>query len=328
MSAITRVGALLLAGCGVLAAALAFAACGGGSKETPLVVYEARAAKGEAGAPSYTPEEGGTDEYTQVYVADAKKGTTKRVTDGAYNSGNPAWSPDRSRIIFKSDRDNQPGRDDIYTMKADGSDVRRLTETPEIREWTPKYSPDGRTVVYVRVVPREGTFLALMDADGGNQRQVAGPYAFAEFPAWKKDGSQVYFSAIERGRNDADIYAYDIASGAVTAVVSSPAADVCPHFTHDGKTLTYASVAPGGDTNVDLFAHDMTSGGAAGPEVDRRLTDDPAVDDYGNPSPDDREIVYINKSGASADLWLMSRDGSNKRPLVVTPDLDENVPDW
>ena len=304
-------------------------ACGGGSKTAALVVYEAKAAKGGPGAPSYTPEEGDTDGYTQVYVADAKKGTTRRVTDGAYNSGNPAWSPDRSRIIFKSDRDNQPGRDDLYTMKADGSDVRRLTETPDIREWTPKYSPDGKTIVYVRVVPREGTFLALMDADGGNQRQVAGPYAFAEFPAWKKDGSQVYFSAIERGRNDADIYAYDIASGAVMPVVSSPAADVCPHFTHDGKTLTYASVAPGGDgDNVDLFAHDMTGGGAPGPDVDRRLTDDPAVDDYGNPSPDDREIVYIHKSGASADLWLMSRDGSNKRPLVVTPDLDENVPDW
>src|SRR5581483_4202924 len=109
-------------------------ACGGGSKTAALVVYEAKAAKGGPGAPSYTPEEGDTDGYTQVYVADAKKGTTRRVTDGAYNSGNPAWSPDRSRIIFKSDRDNQPGRDDLYTMKADGSDVRRLTETPDIRE--------------------------------------------------------------------------------------------------------------------------------------------------------------------------------------------------
>ena len=38
----------------------------------------------------------------------------------------PAWSPDRRRIAFHSDRD---GDWEIYTMNSDGSDVIQLTHS-------------------------------------------------------------------------------------------------------------------------------------------------------------------------------------------------------
>jgi Tol biopolymer transport system component len=124
--------------------------------------------------------------------------------------------------------------------------------------------------------------------------------------------------------------------------ISTPAPDVCPHFAHDGTTLTYATTPPGEPKNIDLFAHDLSSDDTSGAH-DARLTDDAGVDDYGNPSPDDKTIVFVSNrddpgetyseepnapSAANNDLYLMNRDGKHQRQLTDTPDARENVPDW
>jgi Tol biopolymer transport system component len=314
----------------LLASALTLAACGGGgSGPQPLIVYEAKSL---------------TDNTTNVWTIDAKTGASKQLTFGESFDGNPGWSPDHKRIIFSSDRDSAPGKDDLYVMNADGSSVTRLTNTPDVTEWSAKFSPDGKRVAYVAAAS-DGYYLALMDPDGSNQQRVAGPYRFAEFPAWRRDGvNEVFFSAIEQSRSDADIYSYDLDTHEVQTRISTPAADVCPHFTHDGKTLFYASVAPGesNQDNVDLFTHDLSSADTSGAH-DTRLTDDPGTDDYGNPSPDDKQVVFISTrenpgeaydsnpnapSAGNTELYLMDRDGKNQRPLTHTPNSRENVPDW
>ncbi len=308
-------------------ALVASAVCGGGTttSKQPFIVYESRDAQ----------------KATNVWTVDADTGATKQLTSGSRFDGNPGWSPDHRRIIFSSDRDSDPGTNDLYTMDASGGDVRRLTNSPGESEWSAKFSPDGRRVAYV-VNSKDGWYLALMNADGSNQQPVTGPYKFAEFPSWRRDGVEVYFSAIAQGRNGADIYAYDTATRLVATRISTPAADVCPHFTRDGKTLIYATAAPGDEKNVDLFAHDLSSDDASGAH-DARLTDDPGVDDYGNPSPDDKSIVFISDreapgetysedptapSAANNDLYVMDRDGKHQRRLTNTPDARENVPDW
>ena len=49
----------------------------------------------------------------------------------------PTWSPDGTRIAFSSDRD---GDDEIYTMRSDGTDVRRLTVN-DAWDGEPAWSP-------------------------------------------------------------------------------------------------------------------------------------------------------------------------------------------
>ena len=49
----------------------------------------------------------------------------------------PAWSPDGTRIAFTSERD---GDFKIYTMRADGTDVRQLTVNAAW-DWDPSWFP-------------------------------------------------------------------------------------------------------------------------------------------------------------------------------------------
>lgn len=54
-------------------------------------------------------------------------------------SFNPAWSPDGSRIAFANLPADEPA--DIWTMRPDGSDKRRFTNTPDFFDFRPSWAP-------------------------------------------------------------------------------------------------------------------------------------------------------------------------------------------
>lgn len=289
----------------------------GSSKPRKLIVYEAQ--RGDA---------------TNVYTIDPASGDTTQLTHGTTFDGNPAWSADHKRIVFSSRRDGQ-AKNDLYVMDADGGHVQRLTDTPDADEFSAKYSPDDQHLGYVRE-GADGWTVWVSDADGASPRIVAGAFEFAEFPAWTPDEAELYFSAIEprpagAPRALAHIYSVDVTTNTVQARIDTGGTDACPHFSHDGKTLTYAATSSGGEydagNNLDLFAHDTSSDDTTGAH-DIALTNDPARDDYGNPSPDDKQMVFISDRDGNSELYVMDRDGSHQRRLTNTPDVRENVPDW
>ena len=57
----------------------------------------------------------------------------------------------------------------VYSMRADGTDVRRLTESPAL-DALPAYSPDGRQIVFVSDRARKDSRkLYVMSAGGGDR---------------------------------------------------------------------------------------------------------------------------------------------------------------
>lgn len=75
----------------------------------------------------------------EIIVHDLATGKETQITTGRGNKENPRWSPDGRRLVFASDRD---GVWSIYTIRDDGTDLRRLTKgTPA---FTPDWSPVRR----------------------------------------------------------------------------------------------------------------------------------------------------------------------------------------
>lgn len=64
---------------------------------------------------------------TEIYIFDLDTNTLTKLTDNTFGDSDPAWSPDGTHIAFISDRDSDV---EIYVMKADGTDVRRITQSP------------------------------------------------------------------------------------------------------------------------------------------------------------------------------------------------------
>lgn len=88
----------------------------------------------------------------QIWVANPDLTHQRQITFGAFSSGFPAWSPDSSRIAFDSNRSDPDRSDgyeiqDVYTMRPDGTDVRKITDSLGF-SGNPTWSPDGRWLVF------------------------------------------------------------------------------------------------------------------------------------------------------------------------------------
>jgi len=146
-----------------------------------------------------TNKDGTIDEKdgTNLYKLDASTSQITQLTFGGYRDLHPAWSPDRSKIAFVSNRD---GNFELYVMDTDGSEIRQLTDTPE-DETRPEWSPDGTNIVYVLVTTLESGLqekrLHLISASGENMEQITNGPENDNDPNWSPDGRYVTFSRTE-----------------------------------------------------------------------------------------------------------------------------------
>lgn len=87
---------------------------------------------------------------------DAKNPTLFMSAAGARQ---PRFSPDGKKIVFIR-TDAGKTNDDVWTINADESGLKRLTNTPDAAEFQPDFTADGAGVVFLRMERKEGEFQA------------------------------------------------------------------------------------------------------------------------------------------------------------------------
>ncbi|HXF85028.1 MAG TPA: hypothetical protein VNK49_06525 [Anaerolineales bacterium] len=102
----------------------------------------------------------------------------------------PTWSPDGKQILFASDR---RGTVQLYTVNVNGSNLRILTNLPEIRGRS-DWSPDGQYIV-TYAGPAWKRELYILNADGTGVRQLTPSGGNSQGPSFSPDGQWVAFTA-------------------------------------------------------------------------------------------------------------------------------------
>ncbi len=207
-----------------------------------------------------------------IFTARPDGNDLRRLTETIGYDAEATIAADGSRIVFTSVRD---GDIDLYSMSLDGSDVRRLTREKGY-DGGAFFSPDGKRIVYRAHHPTDEaavrdyeSLLALglvrptkleifvMDADGGNNRQVTSLGAASFAPFWHPDGKRIIFASNAhdpKGRNfDLYLAQADGTVGPPERVTFDATFDGFPMFSHDGEKLVFASNRNGkvqGETNI------------------------------------------------------------------------------
>ena len=141
-------------------------------------------------------------------------GTERQLTRLALRPSSVSWNPDGTRLVFTADsgyrNERKYGANQVYTVAVDGA-VRRLTTDNDVNHTNPRYSPDGRWILYTRqlstdaVIRRKldhggATDLAIVPAAGGVEKLLTADWDYLPTGAvWSPDGRYVYFTGAVGG---------------------------------------------------------------------------------------------------------------------------------
>lgn len=116
----------------------------------------------------------GNNRVAQVWVQELENGVAtnrnKQLTSLDDVSYDPVWSPDGWHVAFVSEH---TGSDDIWSMTADGQNLKQLTENDWEWEKHPSWSPDGQHIVYWSNKDTGRQQIWIMNADGTAQTNLS-----------------------------------------------------------------------------------------------------------------------------------------------------------
>ena len=121
----------------------------------------------------------------EIAVSNIDGTDVKKLTQRPSFSIFPAWSPDGSRVAYFGDR-RPPADRILYTMAADGTDVRSLIASKSLVVRPPSWSPDGRHVAAVGAGLEE---VYTVRSDGSGLTAIVTDALSA--PSWDHDGQRI-----------------------------------------------------------------------------------------------------------------------------------------
>jgi Tol biopolymer transport system component len=156
-----------------------------------------------------------------IFVMNADGSNVRQLTQLQPGSGTedhaPSWSPDGRRIAFMRSNNTIAPVDAsaIYTVNADGSDLRLARRMPRERPGagTPNWSPDGSRLLFSTysrfgssAQPATGAQLFTVKPNGRGLRQHTHLPGNSYNSAWSPDGSKIVFARNRTVGPEADLY--------------------------------------------------------------------------------------------------------------------------
>jgi Tol biopolymer transport system component len=158
-----------------------------------------------------------SDKYKPfVYITDAA-GSNKRVileTNEAHVFYTYfSWSPSGDRVAYILSNTQAIRPDDVMVVNVAGGEPLNLTNTPDIEESSPVWSPDGSKIAYIKF-QSDHHVLCVINAGGGTPLELVSPPDVRIFgrPSWSPDGTRIAYAG-SSSLGTMEVYVANVSDG-------------------------------------------------------------------------------------------------------------------
>jgi dipeptidyl aminopeptidase/acylaminoacyl peptidase len=280
---------------------------------------------------------------SQIWLANIATKQNTQLTFGEKSSTNPKWSPDGNWIAFTSNR--KDNRNQLYLLSMNGGEAEPLTDGKSgVANF--QWSPDGRSIAFTMSDPKtedeekndkgkndfrwvdENQKLARLyvlaiqkDANGKREprKLTTANYQVDDFD-WSNDGSRIAFSHVKSPlANDwpsSDVDIVEVASGNVSVLANSPAAESSPLYSHDGKSIAIIATDnpptwPGAGF-IQIYP-------ASGGQPKTLATSFDAGPDVVGWSSDNKKIYFSEAKGTGTQIYVVDVAANRIEEIKTTP---------
>ena len=275
----------------------------------------------------------------------------RQLTFGGENA-EAYWSADGKQLIFQS-KHGDMGCDQIFTMDAEGGDVRRVSGGGG-RCTCSYFFPDGKRVLYASThlagqacpPPPDyskgyiwklyaGYEIFTANRDGSDARRITNHPGYDAEATISADGKAIVFTSLRDG--DLDLYTMRPDGSKVKRLTKELGYDGGAFFSRDGKRLVWRASRPKGADEIAayrrLLANDEIKpmnleiyvGDADGKNA-RQVTRNGAANFGPYFFPDGKRIIYASNvadpKGRDFDLWIVNDDGSGLERVTWNDSFD------
>ncbi|HEU4416284.1 MAG TPA: S9 family peptidase [Candidatus Angelobacter sp.] len=254
-----------------------------------------------------------------IWLVPAQGGWPTQLTVSNQRQVNVTWSPKGRWIAYSSDYDGNE-QWDLFLVSPSNGQVVNLTNTPEVSEEGPAWSPDGERLAYsVKAKQSPNYELDTMEVLTKKVTHLTSntPAQFSNAgPIWSHDGKWIVFSQSHANGKEGNVFIVSSAGGHATNLTQHQgeknffASDISP----DGKTLLITSNAGNGYDNVALLD-------VATKKIDW-LTTDRWETASGKFSPDGKRLTWTANIDGNQDIFVYDTATRQSHALPVSKGIN------
>ncbi len=240
---------------------------------------------------------------SEIWIVPADGGMPTRLSEqpiGVFNA-EPVFTPDGRHVILSS---NRGGATNLWAIPLDGGTPTQLTTGPG-PDASPSIAENGM-VAFLNSRWRSG--LIVTDTSRGESRTLLTHWPYLWSPALSPDGTTVAFSRAETG-GLWHIWTVPSGGGSARQITSSETGELYPRYTPDGSAIVYHSWGE---------PHRIWKVALAGGPPEPITPEGAANEAWADPSPDGRELAFVQVTDGVEHLYVASIDHRNARRLTTT----------
>ena len=264
----------------------------------------------------------------EIFIVPALGGPERKLqtTTGAHPLGLfrfVSWSPD-GRFLAFADQGPDEGPYAIFLVSVESLERRKLSAPPAkyYGDSYPAFSPDGKTLAFVRAAGAALSDIYLLSVAGGEPRRLTFGNTSINGLDWTPDGSEiVYSSSLLASVNS--LWRISASGGAPERLAVGGENASNPSISGHGHRLAYQQGVS--DSNIWRIELQSSTGRGGSPT---RLIASTQVEVGPQFSPDGKKITFCSDRSGNSEIWICDSDGSNCLQLTSFEGPHTCTPRW